>query len=62
MSRVVGTRNSDQCSSHWSQVLDPGINYCDWSTQEVSLFFFGVGLKLKVGIGGDADNADFVYV
>jgi len=35
VSRAVGTRNSDQCSSHWSQVLDPGINYCDWSKEEV---------------------------
>ncbi|MCJ1265956.1 hypothetical protein MMC22_005838 [Lobaria immixta] len=31
---AVGSRNPDQCSSHWSQVLDPDINYCDWTTEE----------------------------
>ncbi|KZL80407.1 dna-binding protein [Colletotrichum incanum] len=30
----VGSRNSDQCSSHWSQVLNPNINYCDWAEEE----------------------------
>ncbi|MCJ1386380.1 hypothetical protein MMC17_009506 [Xylographa soralifera] len=34
VSRVVASRNSDQCSSHWSQVLDPDINYCDWTAHE----------------------------
>jgi hypothetical protein len=33
---VVKTRNPDQCSSHWSQVLDPEINFCDWTAEEVS--------------------------
>ena len=37
VARVVASRNSEQCSSHWSQVLDPDINYCDWSAQEVLL-------------------------
>ncbi|KAL9017680.1 MAG: hypothetical protein Q9185_005014 [Variospora sp. 1 TL-2023] len=27
---VVGTRNSDQCSSHWSLSLNPDIDYSDW--------------------------------
>lgn len=35
VSRDVWSRNADQCSSHWSQVLDPGINYCDWTFEEV---------------------------
>lgn len=35
VARVVKSRNPDQCSSHWSQVLDPGINYCDWTAEEV---------------------------
>ncbi|KAI1676370.1 DNA-binding protein eta2 [Pyrenophora tritici-repentis] len=30
----VGSRNSDQCSSHWNQVLNPNINYCDWTEDE----------------------------
>ncbi|KIN05198.1 hypothetical protein OIDMADRAFT_177482 [Oidiodendron maius Zn] len=34
VSREVGSRNADQCSSHWCQVLDPNINYCDWTPQE----------------------------
>jgi hypothetical protein len=34
VARSVGTRNADQCLSHWSQVLDPEISYCDWSAQE----------------------------
>lgn len=32
----VGTRTPDQCSSHWTQVLDPAINHCDWTSKEVS--------------------------
>lgn len=32
---LVGTRNSDQCSSHWSQTLNPDINYSDWTRDEV---------------------------
>ena len=35
VARAVGSRNSDQCSSHWIQVLDPDINYCDWTAKEV---------------------------
>lgn len=31
----VGTRTPDQCSSHWTQVLDPDINHCDWTAKEV---------------------------
>ncbi|KAI4287332.1 MAG: hypothetical protein L6R35_003413 [Caloplaca aegaea] len=27
---AVGTRNSDQCSSHWSLSLNPDIDYSDW--------------------------------
>ncbi|KAI0896157.1 hypothetical protein F4806DRAFT_52728 [Annulohypoxylon nitens] len=34
VSRAIKSRNPDQCSSHWSQVLDPGINYCDWTPEE----------------------------
>ncbi|KFA55329.1 hypothetical protein S40293_11331 [Stachybotrys chartarum IBT 40293] len=30
----VRSRNADQCSSHWSQVLDPNINHCDWTPEE----------------------------
>lgn len=40
VARAVGSRNSDQCSSHWSQVLDPDINFCDWTTQEVSFIAY----------------------
>jgi hypothetical protein len=35
VSREVGSRNADQCSSHWSQVLDPNINCSDWTPEEV---------------------------
>ena len=35
VARVFRSRNSDQCSSHWSQVLDPEINFCDWTIKEV---------------------------
>lgn len=38
VARDVGSRNSDQCASHWSQVLDPDINFCDWTTEEVIRF------------------------
>ena len=34
VAQAVVTRNADQCSSHWSQVLDPGINHCDWTPTE----------------------------
>ncbi|KAL2166075.1 hypothetical protein VTG60DRAFT_3309 [Thermothelomyces hinnuleus] len=34
VAQAVGSRNSEQCSSHWAQVLDPSINYCDWSREE----------------------------
>lgn len=34
VAKAVMTRNADQCSSHWSQVLDPGINHCDWTPAE----------------------------
>ncbi|KAF2202640.1 hypothetical protein GQ43DRAFT_354785, partial [Delitschia confertaspora ATCC 74209] len=34
VARAVESRNPDQCSSHWSQVLDPNINFCDWTTEE----------------------------
>lgn len=33
----VGSRSADQCSSHWNHVLDPKINYCDWTPEEVGL-------------------------
>lgn len=33
---AVGTRCSDQCSGHWRHVLNPNINYCDWTPEEVS--------------------------
>lgn len=31
----VASRTPDQCSSHWTQVLDPEINHCDWTPLEV---------------------------
>ncbi|KAL2285081.1 hypothetical protein FJTKL_08327 [Diaporthe vaccinii] len=31
---AVGTRHPDQCSSHWTQVLDPSINHSDWTPAE----------------------------
>ncbi|KAL8919228.1 MAG: hypothetical protein Q9208_006889 [Pyrenodesmia sp. 3 TL-2023] len=31
---AVGTRNSDQCSSHWSLSLNPHIDYSDWTRVE----------------------------
>ncbi|KAJ4422350.1 hypothetical protein N0V82_003004 [Gnomoniopsis sp. IMI 355080] len=31
---AVGTRYGDQCSSHWLHVLNPNINYSDWTTEE----------------------------
>ncbi|KAF3769427.1 hypothetical protein M406DRAFT_33586, partial [Cryphonectria parasitica EP155] len=31
---VVGSRCGDQCSSHWRQVLDPNINFSDWTSEE----------------------------
>ncbi|KAI0905320.1 hypothetical protein F4823DRAFT_611535 [Ustulina deusta] len=31
---AVGTRHSDQCSSHWTQVLDPDINHSDFTPDE----------------------------
>ncbi|KAL2163804.1 hypothetical protein VTH06DRAFT_5863 [Thermothelomyces fergusii] len=34
VAQAVSSRNSEQCSSHWAQVLDPSINYCDWSRGE----------------------------
>ena len=34
VAQAVVTRNADQCSSHWSQVLDPSINHCDWTPTE----------------------------
>lgn len=34
VAQSVLTRNADQCSSHWSQVLDPSINHCDWTATE----------------------------
>lgn len=34
----VGSRSADQCSSHWNHVLDPKINYCDWTPEEVCFF------------------------
>lgn len=35
VAQEVKSRGSDQCSSHWSHVLDPNINYCDWTEEEV---------------------------
>lgn len=35
VSSYVDSRTPDQCSSHWSQVLDPTINHCDWAPKEV---------------------------
>ncbi|KAL4931705.1 uncharacterized protein BDV17DRAFT_288765 [Aspergillus undulatus] len=31
VSREVGSRNADQCSSHWGQTLNPEIDFGDWS-------------------------------
>ena len=33
----VGTRTSDQYSSHWNQKLNPIIDYSDWTRDEVPL-------------------------
>lgn len=38
VAQEVKSRGSDQCSSHWSHVLDPNINYCDWTEEEVRFF------------------------
>lgn len=37
---AVGTRYGDQCSSHWLHVLNPNINYSDWTPEEVSTTCF----------------------
>ena len=34
VAQEVISRTPDQCSSHWSQVLDPEINHCDWTGKE----------------------------
>ncbi|KKK20309.1 hypothetical protein P175DRAFT_0558624 [Aspergillus ochraceoroseus IBT 24754] len=34
VAQEVRTRNSDQCSSHWSQTLNPDIDFSDWTWQE----------------------------
>ncbi|QQK47322.1 Myb-related protein B [Penicillium digitatum] len=34
VARDVVSQTPDQCSSHWSQVLDPEINHCDWTGSE----------------------------
>ncbi|OAQ99230.1 hypothetical protein LLEC1_01869 [Akanthomyces lecanii] len=34
VAQYVGSRTSDQCSSHWQQVLDPEINHCNWTSLE----------------------------
>ncbi|MCJ1462839.1 hypothetical protein MMC07_001442 [Pseudocyphellaria aurata] len=39
---LVGSRNSDQCSSHWSQTLNPDINYSDWTRDEDEKLVHGV--------------------
>ncbi|KAJ8119751.1 hypothetical protein ONZ43_g3366 [Nemania bipapillata] len=31
---AVGTRCGDQCSGHWRHVLNPNINYSDWTKEE----------------------------
>ncbi|KAI1128809.1 hypothetical protein F5Y10DRAFT_264842 [Nemania abortiva] len=31
---AVGTRCGDQCSGHWRHVLNPNINYSDWTREE----------------------------
>ncbi|EPE27468.1 Homeo [Glarea lozoyensis ATCC 20868] len=39
---AVGSRNSDQCLSHWNHVLDPSINHRDWTAQEDELLLHAV--------------------
>ncbi|KAL4768500.1 hypothetical protein BDW60DRAFT_210926 [Aspergillus nidulans var. acristatus] len=34
VSRDVGSRNADQCSSHWGQTLNPEIDFRDWSERD----------------------------
>ncbi|KAE8137490.1 Homeodomain-like protein [Aspergillus pseudotamarii] len=38
VAQEVISRTPDQCSSHWSQVLDPEINHCDWTGKEACSF------------------------
>lgn len=35
---LVRTRNSDQCASHWTQILSPDINYSDFTPDEVRVW------------------------
>ena len=37
---AVRTRNADQCASHWTQVLNPEIDYSDWTHDEVFNILF----------------------
>ncbi|KAL4981643.1 hypothetical protein BDW68DRAFT_183298 [Aspergillus falconensis] len=34
VSKDVGSRNADQCSSHWGQTLNPEIDFRDWSERD----------------------------
>ncbi|CZT12187.1 uncharacterized protein RAG0_16107 [Rhynchosporium agropyri] len=42
VSLAVGSRNSDQCLSHWNHVLDPDINHRDWTAKEDELLLHAV--------------------
>ncbi|OAG11214.1 uncharacterized protein CC84DRAFT_1076517, partial [Paraphaeosphaeria sporulosa] len=42
VAQEVISRTPDQCSSHWSQVLDPEINHCDYTSQEDELLLHEV--------------------
>ena len=48
---AVGTRCGDQCSGHWRHVLNPNINYCDWTTEEVSRVGRGLTSRLVCDAG-----------
>lgn len=43
VARDVVSQTPDQCSSHWSQVLDPEINHCDWTGSEASSLTLQMG-------------------
>lgn len=42
MSRIVKTRNSDQCAKRWRYALDPSIDRSVWRPQEDEALVTGV--------------------
>lgn len=47
VAQEVQSRTPDQCSGHWSQVLDPEINHCDYTTNEVCFHTSSPDLVIK---------------